>query len=841
MHREAAATFVPRLARVVLTHCLPRDLREPVIGDFEELYTEEYARRGQAHAALWYCGQTLQSVVACRFGALTDQLASAGSSLAAAARALGRQRVLSTLIMAGLTVAFACGIVVSYYVAHELRFDRYHDDAARVYRLGAELSLGGTPNAIASTNAPPALAMVEEFPEVERSARVRPMGRKPVRYGDRHFYEERMLYADASIFDVFSFPMIRGNPETALADAYSIVLTLETAEKYFGGRDPLGKTLIVNHQAEFTVTGIVENVRSDSHFVFDMLCSLETLYDGNREQMEAWFSPFVHYSYVVLAKDANPAEVERKLEGLVDRHVGDSAAASGASLAYFLQPLTRIHLHSRLRHELAPNGNFVYVCAFAFVALSILLIASLNFVNLMRSRAAVRIGQVGAGQVLAESLLYSLISMIVALVLAHSALPLLGDLLAAESVALSEGIGSMAVHSLGAGYGEQPWLVPSFVGLALLIGLLAGRRNAVAAVERARFRRVLVAAQLAVSVALIIATSLVIRQLAFLQTVPVGFDKERVAVIPIADRELRASIPSIENELRQLDGVISTGASSHAPGQRPSGGSYAPGDYPAGETEMMDRMSIDDTCLETLGMEIVAGRGFSEEFPADETESILINETAARKFGWRDPLGKTISLAGTGQSKTVVGVVKDFHFSSPHRLIAPIYIDRQPARFRSILVKVESDGVAATIERLREAWSGLDPNRPFDYYFLDTAYDRQFQAEANLSKVFGTFTLMAILITCLGLFGISFVATGQRNESAGVRPITARDMVVLSLAANLLAWPCAYGLMRGWLQDFPHRVEMSSWPFALAALVMLALGLTTAAYRPKRALGDRRS
>jgi putative ABC transport system permease protein len=359
--------------------------------------------------------------------------------------------------------------------------------------------------------------------------------------------------------------------------------------------------------------------------------------------------------------------------------------------------------------------------------------------------------------------------------------------------------------------------------------------------DSVRFRRVLVAAQLAVSVSLIVATSLVTRQLTFLQTIPVGFDKEQVAVIPIADRELRAAIPTIKDQVLTLDGVVSVAASSHAPGQRPSGGSYAPQGYPEGETEMMDRMSIDDTYLATLGMEIVAGRGFSRGFPADEAESILINEAAAREFGWQDPIGKTIGFAGTDQAKMVVGVVKDFHFSSPHRLISPIYIDKQPTRYRSILVKMKPTEVSATIERLREKWSKLDPHRPFDYYLLNTAYDRQFRTEQNLSKVFGSFTLMAILVTCLGLLGISFLAARQTPETAGIRRFTGRELVVLSVFANLVAWPVAYFVMNHWLQEFPYRTSIGSWPFATAALLMLVLGLATAASRSGRALDGRLS
>jgi putative ABC transport system permease protein len=701
------------------------------------------------------------------------------------------------------------------------------------------------------------------------AARFRPMGKQPVRYEDRHFYEERMLYADASVFDVFSFPMIRGNPDTALVQANSIVLTEAAAEKFFGDVDPMGKTLVVNNQAEFTVTGIVENVRHDSHFVFDMLCSLETVYDQNRELMESWFSPFIHYSYVVLHEDADYRALEEKLPGMVDKYVGDDAAASGASIGYFLQPLTSIHLHSQLRHELAPNGNIAYVYTYGFVALSILLIACFNFMNLATARSSTRSKEIGVRKVLgadrrelirqflAESLIYSLVSLFLALVLVHLVLPFVGDLLAADSVATAEGVGSMSEHTLRIDYTETPWLIPAFLALAIFIGLIAGSYPALflASFDPSRtmrggwmgargntyFRRVLVTIQFAISVVLIIATGVVSKQLNHLQRIELGFDKDHVVVIPFMDREIRDSIPSIEEELAQLGSVIHVGASSHAPGDRPSGGSYAPEGYPEGEAEMMDRMSIDETYLTALGMEIVAGRGFSKDFPADEAESILINESAARKFGWQDPIGKTIAFAGTDQSKTVVGVVKNFHFSSPHRLISPIYIDNQSGRFRSIFVKVKPVDVAATIELLREKWSRFDPHRPFDYYFLDSSYDRQFRAERNLGRLFGTFTALAIFIACLGLFGIATFTTERRTKEIGIRKVLgssvagivyvlSRELIVISLVANLIAWPAAYFIMQRWLQEFPFHMSMGIWSFLAAAVLMLLIGFGTVSY-----------
>jgi putative ABC transport system permease protein len=793
--------------------------------------------------------------------------------LRVAFRSATARKTYSIINISGLAVGMACCILILVFILTEVGYDRYHDNADDIYRLGANLTLGGTPNAIASTNATPALAMVEEFPEVIGAARVRPMGKRPVRYEDRHFYEERILWADASIFEIFSFPMVRGNPASALETAYTMVITEEMAEKYFGDRDPLGETLVIGED-EYTINGVVRNVRSDSHFVFDMLCSMETLYDRNRELMESWASPFIHYSYLLLHETADYRALEKKFPEMIDKYMGEGLAAAGAKLEYFLQPLTRIHLHSDLRHELAANSDISYVYTFGTVALSILLIACFNFMNLATARSSTRSKEIGVRKVLgadrrelirqflAESLLYSLASLIVAIVLVHLALPFLGDLLAADSVARAEGIASMSERILTIDYIAMPWLIPAFVGLALVVGLVAGSYPAfflasfdpsrtlkggwVSARGNAYFRRVLVALQFAISVALIVATVVVVRQLGHMREIRLGFDKDHVVVVPIMGMEERASIPSIREELLRLGNVESVAASSHAPGGRPSGGSYVPEGYPEGEAEMMDRMTIDENFVEMMGMEIAQGRGFSPDFPADETESILINEAAAKKFGWDDPIGKKIRFAGAETGKTVVGVVRDFHFSSPHRRIGPIYIDTQPPRYRSVFVRIAPADIAGTLELLRTKWDDLGTDRPFEYYFLDAAYDRQFLAERNLGTLFAIFSGLAVFIASLGLFGIASFTVERRTKEIGIRKVLgssvaglvfllSRELIVLGLVASLIAWPVAWILMNRWLEEFPLRTEMGPWIFIVASGMMLAIGFATVSIQSIRA------
>jgi putative ABC transport system permease protein len=785
-----------------------------------------------------------------------------------------RRKTYSIINISGLAIGMAACILIIVYIVTALSYDRYHENADNIYRIIAKLTLGTTPNLIASTNATPSLAMRDDYPEVLDAARVRPVGKVPVQYEDRQFYEDRILYADGSLLDVFTFPMLRGNPDTALETAHSIVITEETARKYFGDEDPMGKVLRLNDQSDYSVTGILENVPANSHFVFDMLLSFETLYDRDRERMESWFSPFIHYSYVLLHEDADWRELEAKLPAMLDKYVGDAFESGGASLEYFLQPMTSIHLHSHLRHELAPNSDISYVYIFGAIALAILLIACFNFMNLATARSSTRAMEVGVRKVLgadrrelikqflAESLLYSFCSLILALILVQIALPFFGAILAFDSVALSEGTSSMSPDALGVRYGDMPWLIPGFIGLALMVGLVAGSYPAfyLASLQpggvmkggraggsgHAYLRRFLVTLQLITSVVLMIATAVVLNQLSYMKSMNLGFDKRHVVVMPIMGDTMRSSTDAITAEMKEYEAVVSVGVSSHVLGGRPSGGSYSPEGYPEGETEMMDRVSIDEGYVPTLGMEIVQGRNFSREFPADESESILINETAARKFGWDDPIGKTISFAGAPTGKTVVGVVGDFHFSSPHRVIGPIYIDREKTRLRAIFARIESTDIPATLQFLEQKWSEFDPNRSFDYYFLDTSYDEQYRAEENLSKLFSSFTVLAIFIACLGLFGIASFTVERRTKEIGIRKILgssvagivlllSRELFLLSLVANLIAWPMAYLMMGRWLQDFPFRGSMSPMIFLSAAALMLLISFVTIAFQSIKA------
>ena len=784
-----------------------------------------------------------------------------------------KRKAYSLINIAGLAVGIACCILILVFVASELSYDRYHGNADRLYRVGSNLTLGGTPNAIASTNAPPAFAMKDAYPEVIGAARLRRMGRVPVRFEDRQFYEDRILYADNSILELFTFPIVSGDHATPLEAAYTVVLTESTARKYFGDEDAVGRVLRLNETDDYAVTGVVEDVPRNSHFSFDFLCSMETLNARNPGSLDSWMSNFGNYSYVLLEEGADHEALVAKLPALVEEHAAEDLKASGAALEFFLQPLTSIHLHSNLRHELAANSDISYVYTFGFVALAILLIACFNFMNLATARSSARAKEVAVRKVLgadrrelikqflAESLLYSFVSLVIALGLAHLAMPVFGKLLVADSVAMAE-TGAMTDRTLSIDYGLMPWLLPSLVALAIFVGLVAGSYPALflasfhpsrtlhggfkGARGNTSFRRILVTLQFTISLVLIIATGVVYDQLQHIKELRLGFDKSDTVVIPVMSPDVRASLPAIREELLKVGGVVGVSASSHVLGGRPSGGSYVPEDFPEGQTAMMDRIDIDDAYIDTLGMSVVDGRNFSREFSTDPTAGVLINEAAARRFGWNEPVGKTIKPVGADEDLTVVGVVGDFHFSSPHRMISPIFIGNDPSRMRSLFVKVESADVSGVIAALERKWRDFDPHRPFEHFFLDTSYDRQFGAEENLSKLFASFAALAIFIACLGLFGIATFTTERRTKEIGIRKVLgasvsglvfllSRELIALSAIAGVLALPIAYLIMRRWLESFPYRLDMDPLIFAGAAVLMMLIGFATVSFHSIRA------
>ncbi len=789
-----------------------------------------------------------------------------------AIRAFRRSRLFAGLNIAGLALGMACAILIALFIHHELSFDRFHENADRIQRVTTDATVGKQRANIPAGPLALGPALAERHPEVAAIVRIQRLSKTLVRYADRSFYETGWFYSDASVFDVFTFPLVAGDPKTALARAQTVVLTESTAEKYFRGEDPLGKVLRLDDRDDFVVTGVMKDIPGNSHLRFDGLVSLETQFARNAALRQDWLN--INASTYVLFRDKRgPRQVEPKLAGLVQERLGAMLKAVGGKMVYGFQPLTRIHLFSHFTIDfVATGGSVQYLYVFTAIALFILAIACINFMNLATARSAKRAREiglrkvVGAGrpalvaQFLGEATVHSLLALAAALGLVWLVLPLFQSISGIE---------------LELGASQLVWLAPSLLGLVLFVGLAAGSYPAVylsalqpvstlkgtwkAGRGNARFRHALVVVQFLISVSLIIGTVAVRRQLDFMRNRNLGFSAVQVLVARVDGPTISPRIEAIKARLKEIPGVVSAAVTSAVPGQDRSTNfnPYLPEGVSESQPEMFRQFYVDADFTPTLGLEIVRGRNFSR-LSATDADALLINEMAARRLGWADPVGRKIkvpeavgkasaSVANTGfgwREKTVIGVVRDFHFLGLRQQIEP-YLLEMGTGMGQLVIKLKTESLGASIRDLERAWKEIDPVRPFDFFFLDAFFNAQYRSEESLGRLVTAFGGLAIAIACLGLFGLSSFLAEQRAKEIAIRKVLGasihgvlaqQSLEFLKLVAisTLLAWPVAFLAMNAWLRNFAYRAPLSPWTFVAAgagALIIAFLTVGGQAYR----------
>jgi putative ABC transport system permease protein len=834
-----------------------------VYGDVCEEYFEIKESKGRIHAKLWFWRQCLRTFPVFIRDLFIWRILMLKNYLKVAFRNIKRQKGYAFINISGLAIGMAACIMILLWVHDELSFDTHHENADRIYRLTIDANLGTQMKAPVSPT-PAGPAMAKEYPEVLQFARLTRPNRSPVIVGDKEYFEENVAFADNSIFEIFSFPFLEGNPETVLETAYSTVITEETAKKYFGNQNPIGKMIKFDGDKEFAVMGVVKDIPENSHFTFNILRSMETLYAENRQLMENWMA-ISQYTYILLDEKAEYKGLEKKLPALVDKNLGTILKSYGASLTLHLQPLKQIHLHSDFAGDIAAQGDIMSIYLFSGIALFVLIIACINFVNLSTARSGTRAKEVGmrkalgavrhrlVGQFLGECIVYSLLSLLLSIILLLLAMPWFN---------------SIVGRNLSLDIFQVPWLIPGFIGLALIVGVTAGSYPAfflssfhpvrvlkgriMTGPKNVLFRRILVISQFAISIVLIIGTMMIYKQLIYMKSKELGFDKEHIIILPGLREVIPTSYQTMRNEFKNIQGVMNVGASSMVPGRGITKSLFQPEGFSRDQSQPMDYRNIDPGYLPTLRIEIVAGRNFSEDLSTDKTESVLINETAAEKFGWNNPLGKQFIMSPdqSGQEAetrlNVIGVVKDYHVISLKEKIEPMILFYDTIECTTFAIRIDPSNIQKTLSLIQNKWKFLFPQKPFDYFFLDESFDSQYRAEERMGNLTLKFSLLAIFIGCLGLFGMASYTTEQRTKEIGIRKVLgastgiivrmlSKEYIMLVAIGNLIAWPTAYWMMKSWLDNFAYRTSLALWIFLAAAVLSLIVALVTVSFQSIKA------
>lgn len=778
-------------------------------------------------------------------------------------RNLFRQKGYSIINISGLAIGLAAFILIVLYVVNELNYDKFHEKHDRIYRICVEGMVAGDVLNVAVSAAPTAEAMVRDIPEIIQATRIDEFSQTVhFVYKDRRFFQDGLLFVDSTFFDIFSFELLRGNPKTALVEPYSIVLTKSTADKYFGTEDPIGKAIKVNDKRHYTITGIVTDPPENSHFNFEVLASFTSQLKTNGEEAYEHWGSLSLYTYVLLAKGANPDEVEKRFPEMYLQYMDDLSELENIKFEPYLQPITKIHLHSNLMAELETNNDISYIYTFMAIAVFILLIACINFMNLSTARSMKRAREVGLRKVvgayrkqlifqfIGESLILSFIGLIFALILVEVVLPVFNQLLQQE---------------LRLDLFRQANVFVLLIGLAIVVGLIAGSYPAfylsafqpikvlkgtfTKSAKRSSLRNVLVIIQFSISVFLIISTGFVYSQLSFLQEKKLGFNKEKMIVIPLRGDRLQEKANIFKSEFLNLSCVSAVSTSRFVPGRDMDGTGYVPEGYDENNPVIIFTNTVDHDYISTMEMEIFEGREFSRDFKTDSS-AVIINEALTKRLGWEEPLNKKITGFGReGEFElNVIGVVRDFHFRSLHAIVEPSLMFITSNHARNLNIRLIDGNIQDQIATIKEKWQEIESSIPFDYYFLDEDFNNQYKAEQRIGEIFIYFTLIAVLIACLGLFGLASYNAEQKTKEIGIRKALGSSMqrIVFMLSkqftkwviiSNIIAWPVAWYFMNDWLGNFAYSIKILDywWVFMVSALLSILIAILTVSYQAIKA------
>ena len=835
----------PRWAKWLLCQMSNSLKKISIIGDLEEEYNEIAVERNNVIARLWYLKQIVVLIPTYFYETFHWRIVMFKNYLKIALRGIIKHRGYSIINITGLALGMACCILILAWVKDELSFDQFHQHSKDLYRVVTEGHYTSEVNHFSGTPAPLALALKDEIPEILNSVRIGAAGTVLTQYGNKRFYEDNIIFADPSIFQMFSFPFVIGDPELALSEPVSVVITQEIADKYFGNEDPIGKQLNFDNQLDIKITGVVENIPHQSSIRFDFIIPFELLINLGGPTHWGGHS---YQTFVLLQPGASFQEINRMLPAWTEEHTGEP-------VRYYLQALTRIHLH-----DLDGGGAITYVYVFSAIAVFVLLVACINFMNLSTARSSTRSLEVGMRKVvgarrsdvirqfLGESLILTFISLVFAMILVSLFMPvfnyLSGKQLSNDIFIDATGLTGLISVALITGMlsGSYPALfLSSFQPVKVLKdSVQSGKRGA-------RFRKILVIVQFALSTILIIGSTIVYNQMSYIRNRNLGFDQELMVCLPLRD-SMKSHYESLKNECLQNPDIVNVTAGSGMPAG-PLGTEWGQIFWTGKDPQTvipMNHVAADDNYIKAFKMEIIQGRDFSRTYSTD-TLNYILNETAVRAIGFESPLGEQFTLLY--RTGSIVGVVKDFHVRSLRNEIRPLIMRMVPSRFWNfVFVRLGSHqrDLSGTIRFLEKKWKEYAPEYPFEYEFLDERIDQLYRTEQRIGTIVNYFTILTMLIACMGLFGLAAYTAERRTKEIGIRKVLgakissvvlllSREFMKLVLISNIIAWPVAYFAMNKWLQSFAYRDNMDVFSFIIPGIMALGIAIFTVSFQAVRA------
>lgn len=758
-----------------------------------------------------------------------------------ALRNIVRQKTFFTISITGLVLGLVIFLIIFLYVFNELSYDRFNGNYEKIFRVEGGSNNNGTRSNYARTPAPMADALKKEFPGIANTSRFAKEEKVLISSGVKKFYEENVFFVDPSFLSIFTYPQISGDRNNVLIEPMCVLLTESAADKYFGKTNSIGKTLRYNNKYDLKITGILKDAPVNSHFHFDFLISMASTSQIYGSDFATNRMNTSVYTYLLLNRPGDAMQIERKFPSLLKNYYGGLLDFFQPSLT--LRPLSQIHLYSNIEGEIEANSDIKYIYIFSIVGLMILLMACINYMNILTAGYSKRIKEIGVRKVLGanrpvlikqflgESILTAFLAFFITIVISFLFLPvintLIGRTLILDIQQNYELIIIMMIVTLLTGVisGIYPAFILSSLNPSAIFGKsLHGRFSGAFVI------RTLIVFQFMISTGLIIATIIISEQLNYIRNKKLGFEKNHIVVLPLREDYTRKNYEVLKNALLQDPQISSVSASSVLPGDVKY---YTSVSWDgSGYDKTMDFIFADYDFLKTYKVEIAQGRDFSKDFGSDLKNGYLLNEEAVKEIGWKEPIGKTFN------DGLVIGIVKNFHYKSLYEPVKPLFISVNPDNINFLSIRINSKNVTASLDYMQKSWIEIFPQSPFEYFFFDNHLDKLYKSEIKLVSIFNWFSGLAIMISCLGLIGLTSISVVKKNKEIGIRKVLGasvegvvfmitKEFILIVIAANVVAWPITYYVMNKWLEDFAYRIEISWWMFVLSGGIALAIAIAT--------------